>query len=159
MTPEPIILLDVVDADDCDWDISNCSALQFEYVSVKIYKQKSESGNEKTMEYGNFTVWLIDVKLRTKFLSRSSQVLKRYSDFVRFREKLLLKLPSDLRALVPRLPSRVNWYDSWRYQRVNCNKRWLNTRREGLQYFLNQVFLNPVIVKHSYFEIQSFLGI
>lgn len=87
-------------------------------------------------------------------------IYKRYSEFVKFRNDLICHLeslkkqdlPDNLRRklnniIVPELPPKVPWYNLWEYYEINLDRKWLLNRRKGLEFFLNSIFLNKVIVE------------
>ncbi|AEY95410.1 FACL108Cp [Eremothecium gossypii FDAG1] len=106
---------------------------------------------------GRFAVWTVALQLHSPDTPRSLTLRKRYSDFVRFRERLLLCLPPPLRRAVPPLPPPVPWYDAWRYSDVNLDRAWLAARRAGLERFLQQVLLNRALVAAASVVVRGFL--
>lgn len=108
-----------------------------------------------------FSVWQVELVLAPTDRSGGSspriQLYKRYSDFENLRNRLIQALPSELHQSIPSLPPKVRWYESWRYQDVNFDKKWLAKRRAGLEYFLNQVLLNERVVNSARTCIRNFL--
>ncbi|AMD19170.1 HBR269Wp [Eremothecium sinecaudum] len=158
LPPEPIKLVDASEAADSDCESNNSQNLRITAVDIRICSEVTDTDIRAPLRQSRFTLWTINIQVKTKDGRRVIQLQKRYSDFVRFRERLLLKLPRRLLGYIPDLPPTVKWYDAWRYNDVNFDKCWLANRRAGLQYFLNQVFLNPVILKNASAVFQKFLG-
>lgn len=110
-----------------------------------------------------FAVWKVSLVLQSFDHNNAYRpcidVYKRYSDFFHFREALVRQCKeANLRAVdIPQLPPRVKWYETWRYQEVNLDKRWLAKRRQGLDYFMNKVLLNSTILASARNLIIKFL--
>ncbi|KAM0335415.1 hypothetical protein ACHAQA_000460 [Verticillium albo-atrum] len=87
--------------------------------------------NGSATNIGAFVVWNIRVEtLRGSFMN----IRKRYSEFDDLREKLMITFPH-FEAAVPPLPPK-SVISKFR-------PRFLDKRRQGLQYFLNCIMLNP----------------
>lgn len=123
-----------------------------------------------------FAMWKISVLLqpsealqataeRPKVASPQLHIYKRYSDFVSLRAALVDRISAQgdgpktvlLLSKIPKLPPKVPWYEAWKYQTLNFDKKWLIERRMGLEVFLNGVILNRDIVELCRPEILQFL--
>ncbi len=62
-------------------------------------------------------------------------IRKRYSEFDELRAKLIKAFPQSTRSSLPLLPPKSAIY--------KFRPKFLEKRREGLEYFLNCVMLNP----------------
>ncbi|AET40252.1 Ypt35p Ecym_5509 [Eremothecium cymbalariae DBVPG len=159
LAPEPIRLMDDSDSDDSD---NNCKQTHGALLQIKsahivgCTTINADRYDDKSSQC-KFTVWTIEAEFQTTDTPRVIRLSKRYSDFVDFRELLLAHLPTRLQTAVPKLPPQVKWYNAWRYQDANFNKLWLCQRRDGLNYFLDQVLLNHTVVSHAPAVIQKFL--
>ncbi|KAJ9615526.1 PX domain-containing protein ypt35 [Cladophialophora chaetospira] len=79
-------------------------------------------------------------------------IRKRYSEFDELREKLVKEFPQSTKSSLPPLPPKSAIY--------KFRPKFLEKRREGLEYFLNCVMLNPeyagsTIVKDFIFPPES----
>ncbi|KAF3348609.1 hypothetical protein VD0002_g3598 [Verticillium dahliae] len=87
--------------------------------------------NGSATNIGAFVVWNIKVEtLRGSYMN----IRKRYSEFDDLREKLMMTFPH-FEAAVPPLPPK-SVISKFR-------PKFLDKRRQGLQYFLNCIMLNP----------------
>ncbi|KAJ6259830.1 hypothetical protein Dda_5472 [Drechslerella dactyloides] len=87
--------------------------------------------NESPLRAGAYVVWTCTVETLegTKF-----NVIKRYSEFNALREKLVLSFPNS-KAALPQLP-RKSVVSRFR-------TKFLDARRQGLNYFLSCILMNP----------------
>lgn len=152
LAPEPIKLLDE-EILHHNGSLYKDLPFQIKYVHVRNYKIINEKSSNK------FTIWEISIDMIYQDTSKVIQINKRYSDFVQFRERLLIKLPTNLKKNIPILPPTIKWYDSWRYKNINFDKEWLMRRKVGLEYFLNQILLNDSILVTASLLIKNFLAI
>lgn len=166
LTPEPITLVDddslsSTRDDDAARSRSNSSAVNQNFNFQKAIVSDCTIVNGENG--AKFAVWKV-----TLFLQPSSENVTyypriisymRYSDFYNFRELLIRRCKETQGPVIdiPKLPPRIKWYESWRYQDVNLNKIWLAKRRQGLDYFLNHILLNNAIVTVAKDLIISFL--
>ena len=117
-----------------------------------------------------FTSWKVTAFVRSNSGVTRIRAYKRYSDFLQFRQAVLERLlkcqddtattdaaANSVEVELPELPPKVAWYDSWRYNEVNFDKKWLAGRQRGLERFLNGVLQNGKIVRLCRAEIVSFL--
>lgn len=87
--------------------------------------------NENRTGIGAFIVWNITVET---LRGSSFRIRKRFSEFDALRNKLLLTFPNSQAAMPPLPPKSVI---------SKFRPKFLETRRVGLQYFLNCILLNP----------------
>ena len=124
-----------------------------------------------------FTSWKVTAFVRGNSSVTRIRTYKRYSDFLQLRRALLERLlrchdgddddydtttaatgetaPS-VELELPELPPKVAWYDSWHYNEVNFDKKWLAERQRGLERFLNGILQNREIVRLCRAEIVAF---
>lgn len=138
LTPEPIKL---VEEDSVD-DLTNSgSSFSFSFLKAHVSDCTIVNGENGA----KFAVWKVTLILQDNQGNAACNpritTYMRYSEFVQFREELIQKSPTE-HMEIPKLPPSVKWYESWRYQDVNLNKKWLAKRRQGLEFFLNHVLLN-----------------
>lgn len=176
LPPEPIkILNEPRDESDEELETTHNSASQTTQANKRL-KFSSVKVSDCTIVTGDngdrFAVWKITVFVASRYGpnpptsssptnipigSPQIQTYKRYSDFVAFRNSIMNKLGD--RMEIPSLPPGVPWYDSWKYQDVNFDKKWLAKRRRGLERFLEQVLLDRELVLLAKNEIRTFLGL
>ncbi|SCU93106.1 LAMI_0E13234g1_1 [Lachancea mirantina] len=151
LAPEPISL---VNNEPCAGDTALAGALRFKHITVG-------DCTIVNTQWSRFAVWQIELVLCATATTGGTNpriyVYKRYTDFVRFRARLLDALPASLRANVPDLPPKVSWLESWQYDNVNLNNKWLARRRAGLDLFLNQVLLNDTLLSKAIGCVREFL--
>ncbi|KIM97952.1 hypothetical protein OIDMADRAFT_203268 [Oidiodendron maius Zn] len=87
--------------------------------------------NENRTGIGAFIVWNITVET---LRGSSFRIRKRFSEFDALRNRLLLTFPNSQAAMPPLPPKSVI---------SKFRPKFLETRRVGLQYFLNCILLNP----------------
>lgn len=87
-----------------------------------------------------YVAWSIRIVVEDAFHSLIV-IYKRYSDFETLRLRLVNEFPNDS---IPVLPPK----DSYSMKRVSGLELWLEQRRNGLQWFLTNILLNPKFV-HS----------
>ncbi|RLV89055.1 PX domain-containing protein YPT35 [Spathaspora sp. JA1] len=89
----------------------------------------------------SYMVWAI--KITVNDLEYSSIIkYKRYNEIVEFRSRLVEYFKHDS-ITIPGLPPR----DSFNMDRILLANHWLEERRRGLQWFMTNVLLDPVIQK------------
>ncbi|KAH8596682.1 Phox homologous domain-containing protein [Bisporella sp. PMI_857] len=96
-----------------------------------VYIEDHVMVNEHRTGIGAFVVWNITVET---LRGSSFRVRKRYSEFVDLRGRLLQTFPS-FESAMPQLPPK-SLISKFR-------PKFLENRRQGLQYFLNCILLNP----------------
>ncbi|CCD23829.1 Ypt35p NDAI_0C01680 [Naumovozyma dairenensis CBS 421] len=174
LPPEPIKLIDedtesdeltrpFISNESNNFDtISNISMSNIGIKKIIISDCTIVTGDNGT----KFAVWKMTLILKSDPTSTMNggppliQLYKRYSDFERFRSKLLIKIREvrpDLRNLVPELPPVIPWYKSWDYDHLNFDKKWLAKRRIGLERFMSQVVSNSQITELASDELKKFL--
>ncbi|KAK5782209.1 Ypt35p PWA37_005201 [Arxiozyma heterogenica] len=162
-----------------NYETYNCK-INSNYVFSKVFVGNSTlvRGDRNGTEY---IVWRITLILKPQrelsnkrdnivIASPRFDIYKRYSEFEKFRNDLishlnLLKkqdLPENVKrklndVIIPKLPPKVPWYNLWEYYEINLDPKWLLKRRKGLEFFLNSIFLNKVIVKLCRDIIKSFI--
>lgn len=159
--PEPITLMDDETASQSPRSRSNSLDANdtFTFHRAQVTDCTVVNGENGS----KFAVWKVSLAMQPcqgpETYHPSIVIYKRYSDFYRFRELLVRQCQESQLSTVdiPRLPSRVKWYESWRYQDVNLNKVWLAKRRQGLDYFLNKVLLNHQLVAANRELVTEFL--
>ncbi|GAV46685.1 hypothetical protein ZYGR_0A02790 [Zygosaccharomyces rouxii] len=112
-----------------------------------------------------FAVWKITLLLHPQDTASQQvyyprvETFRRYSDFCQLREQLIKRCIDEQRPNidVPELPPGVKWYDVWRYQEINLNRKWLSKRRQGLEFFLYHVLLNGELISLARDLVVKFL--
>ncbi|CCH58159.1 hypothetical protein TBLA_0A03600 [Henningerozyma blattae CBS 6284] len=172
--PEPITLINNETTNAYDSQYSKTLSTN----GLALYKVTvSDCTIVKGSNGGEFAVWKVTVLL-TKEDSSSSQednnnvlqemnyrkiqVYRRYSDFELFRKQIIDRLKEQQQVgkvvNLPSLPPKVPWYDLWKYQDINLDKKWLNNRQRGLNHFLNHILLDVEIRRVSKDIIIKFLN-
>lgn len=162
-----------------NYETCNCK-INSNYIFSKVFVGNSTlvRGDRNGTKY---IVWRITLILKPQreisnkrdniiIASPRFDIYKRYSEFEKFRNDLishlnLLKkqdLPENVKrklndVIIPKLPPKVPWYNLWEYYEINLDPKWLLKRRKGLEFFLNSIFLNKVIVKLCRYIIKSFI--
>lgn len=162
-----------------NYETCNCK-INSNYIFSKVFVGNSTlvCGDRNGTKY---IVWRITLILKPQreisnkrdniiIASPRFDIYKRYSEFEKFRNDLishlnLLKkqdLPENVKrklndVIIPKLPPKVPWYNLWEYYEINLDPKWLLKRRKGLEFFLNSIFLNKVIVKLCRYIIKSFI--
>ncbi|EGW32234.1 uncharacterized protein SPAPADRAFT_61315 [Spathaspora passalidarum NRRL Y-27907] len=91
----------------------------------------------------SYMVWAIKITLNDMDYS-SIIKYKRYNEIVEFRSRLVDYFRHDdtsSNVRIPGLPPR----DSFSFDRILLANHWLEERRKGLQWFMTNVLLDPVI--------------
>lgn len=161
LMPEPITLMDDERSiqESMSGEAEDASDQNFTFLKAHVTDCTVVNGENGS----KFAVWKVSLVLQSFDHNGAYRpcidVYKRYSEFHKFRESLVRKCKeADLHTVdIPRLPPRVKWYETWRYQDVNLNKVWLAKRRRGLDYFMNKVLLNSTLVSTARDLIVKFL--
>lgn len=91
---------------------------------------------------GQYIAWQIKISIND--LDYSSIVLyKRYLEILQLYYDLQLYYKGDSEIVIPQPPPK----DSFKFERLVMSSSWLEDRRNGLQWFLSSVLLDPILQK------------
>lgn len=128
LAPEPISLVDQSQSEQGEPLNGRISGSVVWAKDAVITNYETVQGATKA---GAYVVWVIHIQ---KLAGGSMTICRRYSEFVTFRQKLVNAFPKRIRE-IPELPPKSLI--------ARFRPDFLESRRQGLQYFLLCVLLNP----------------
>ena len=113
-----------------------------EHYLVRGSTTTTSSYSSSSSSTGQYIAW--QIKITINDLEYSSIVLyRRYLEIIQLYYDLQLYYKGDSEIVIPQPPPK----DSFKFERLVMSSSWLEDRRNGLQWFLSSVLLDPVLQK------------